>query len=201
MKKRFGILFGFLVLALLDCVFSYAMPIDFTYQKLSVVWHFYFIGLLVFTRDKPWLTRILLGLLAGIVSDLFFTNSFPFCFMVYPLFSWLIGLPKGRMEGNEFAFACYMGCLFGLDFLPWIYSVYQGVPHPTLAQWLYSIELLTLICGGLCTILVMYVDIVMDRFFLIQKHMHRREQQKQPLKRKIAQMPNSNHPARKRRSR
>lgn len=194
MRKRFGILFGFLCLALLDCVFSYAMPIDFTYQNLSIVWHFYFIGLLVFTRDKPWLTRILMGILAGLVSDLFFTESFPFCFLMYPVFTWLIGLPGIRMEGNEFAFACYTGCLFFIDWIPWIWSVFQGLPHAGFAQWLYHMELLSLLCGGLCVILVMYVDIVMDRFFLIQKHMNRKEDKKRRLQRRVSALPSSNHP-------
>lgn len=40
MKKTFGILFGFFCLAMLDSIFAFAFPIDFTYTKMSASWHF-----------------------------------------------------------------------------------------------------------------------------------------------------------------
>lgn len=198
MKKRFGILCGFLVLALMDSVLSYAMPVDFTYQKLSVVWHFYLIGLLVFTRDKPWLTRVLMGMLGGLVSDLFFTDSFPVCFFLYPLLTWLAGIWKHRMAGNQFAFAWYMVCLFLADWIPWLWQRQQGLTNVSLIGWGYHVEMITLLCGGLSIILVIYIDMVMDRFFLLQKHMQRKAEKKKRLSAAAHMIPNANHPGRQR---
>lgn len=60
MRKRFAILFGFLCLGLLDSVLAYGIPLNFEYTGFSILWHWYLIGLLVFTRDKPILLRFLI---------------------------------------------------------------------------------------------------------------------------------------------
>ena len=94
MKKNFGIIFGFFGLAMLDSIFSYLTPIDFTYTHFSIAWHFYLTGLLVFVRDKPMMNRFLIGAMAGIVRDMFFTSTFPFSF----LFIRLLHLQQGFIK-------------------------------------------------------------------------------------------------------
>ncbi len=92
MKKKCGILFGCFCLMVLDSMFACAFPIDFPYTKMSVVWHFYLTGLLVFVRDKPWQNRLLIGDMDGIVRDLFVTSTFPFCFFFYNLMALAAGI-------------------------------------------------------------------------------------------------------------
>lgn len=194
MNKRFGILFGFFCLAMLDSIFAYAFPIDFTYSKLSVVWHFYLTGLLVFVRDKPWPNRLLIGAFAGIVRDLFFTSTFPFCFLFYPLLAWAAGIFQNQIRSTEFAFLDYMLCLFLVDFIPYLVQLTTGVTNVSIVSWLYHIELLTLLTGGLIVIVMIYADLVMDRFYLFQKHIRRKRQRRKNIS-AIETLPNNNHPA------
>lgn len=195
MRKSFGILFGFFCLAMLDSIFSFASPIDFTYQHLSVIWHFYFIGVLVFVRDKPWFNRLLISMLAGLVSDLFITSTFPFAMFLYPVFGIICGLPGRRMEGNEFAFAMYFLCTFCVDFFPYLYQRLTGATDVGLAAWLYYIELITVLVNGLCIILIMYIDMVMDRFFLLQKHQEQAHKARLQRMAKARSRSNLNHPS------
>jgi hypothetical protein len=175
MKKRFAILAGFVILALADCLFSYAMPVDYTYQHMSVVWHLYFCGMIVFVHDKPAITRILIGISCGLAADLLMHDSFAFCTFLYPFFAWLAGVFPGRMRGNEFAFAWYMASVFLLDFIPYAWMKLTGMTTLGLIKWLEHIELLTLLTNGLAIILIMYADMVMVRFFLIQDNMKRKK--------------------------
>lgn len=192
MKKKFGILFGFFCLAILDSIFAYACPIDFTYTSLSVVWHFYLTGLLVFVRDKPWLNRVLIGATAGIVRDLFFTSTFPFCFLLYPLLALLAGLYQKKMRSMESACLIYMGVLFLVDFVPFLYQKAAGITSVSLISWLYHVELLTLIFSGLIVIGMIYVDLIMDRFYLFQSRIIKKRLSKNRLSARRA--PSTNHP-------
>lgn len=194
MRKRFAILFGLFCLAMLDSIFSFCTPPDYTYARMSVIWHFYFIGILVFVRDKPWYNRILIAAAGGLVFDLFFTGTFPFAFFVYPLLAVLVGLNQKRMESVEFAFFVYLLCCFGIDFLPWLWQSLHGITDVSLISWLYHMQLITLLVDSLTILAVMYADMVMDRFYLMEK----RRRQKKSLKRSAARQAArevSSHPA------
>lgn len=194
MKKPFAILFGFFGLAMLDAIFSYASPVDFTCQRLSVLWHFFFIGVLVFVRDKPWLNRLLIGALAGLVSDFFFTDSFPCCFLLYGAAAWFCGAFSNRMEGNGFAFSMYMLCCLLVDILPWLWTKWTGLNNMPLISWMYHMELLSVLINGLVIILIMYIDMVMDRFYLMEKNRQNRRQRRRNQAVVSSAIPNANHP-------
>ncbi len=192
MKKRFGILFGFFCLAMLDSIFAYAFPVDFTYTHLSVVFHFYLTGLLVFVRDKPWLNRMLIGAMAGLVRDLFITSTFPFCLIMYPLLSLLAGVYQKRIRSLESASVIYLSILFLVDFIPFIYQRATGIVNIGFISWLYHIELLTILVGALIVISLIYADLVMDRFYLFQSRIIKDSQMRKASRRNL---PNGNHPS------
>lgn len=186
MKKSFAILFGFIVLGLLDSLLASSMPADITYQHTSVIWHWTFIALLVFVRDKPWMTRLLVGLLTGILFDYLFNDSFPFCFFFYGLAALAIGWLMQISDGNKMLFAgCLLLC-FLLDFLPYLWQKMTGVNAAGLVQWLYCMQSMTLITDMACIAVVMYIDLVMVRFFLIQKHLIRKEEKKELRRARLA---------------
>lgn len=174
MKKRFGILFSFFCLAMLDSIFAYAFPIDFTFSRFSVIWHFYLTGLLVFVRDKPWFNRVLIGAMAGVIRDLFFTSTFPFCLVFYPMLAFAAGIFQDRLRSSEFAFVNYMICLFLVDFVPFLGQKWMGLTNVSILSWLYHVELITMLTGGLVVIFTMYMDLVMDRFYLFQRHIQKK---------------------------
>ncbi len=193
MKKRFGILFGFFCLAMLDSIFAYGFPIDFTYTRLSVVFHFYLTGLLVFVRDKPWTNRMLIGAFAGLVRDLFFTSTFPFCFLLYPLLCLLAGAYQKRARSLESGCMIYLCILFLVDFIPFAFQKMVGLTNVSLISWLYHMELITFLVGALIVICMIYADLVMDRFYLFQSRIIRDSQRKRASRRIL---PNTNHPSR-----
>lgn len=193
MKKKFGILFGFFCLAILDSIFAYACPIDFTYTSLSVVWHFYLTGLLVFVRDKPWLNRLLIGAMAGIIRDLFFTSTFPFCFLFYPALTLLAGIYQNRARSLESACLIYISLLFLVDFVPYLVQRMEGLTSVSLISWLYHMELLTLLIGSLVVIGMIYIDLIMDRFYLFQSRIIKKSQSRRSRSARRS-TPNRNHP-------
>ncbi len=194
MKKKFGILFGFFCLMVLDSIFAFAFPIDFTYTKMSVVWHFYLTGLLVFVRDKPWQNRLLIGAMAGIVRDLFVTSTFPFCFFFYPLLALAAGIYQNKARSLESACVIYVSILYLCDFVPFCLQRMQGVTNVSLFTWFYRVELITLLCSGLIVIAMIYIDLVMDRFYLFQSRIIKKSQSRASrLNRRKA--PTTNHPA------
>lgn len=168
MKKKFGVLFGFFCLGMLDAIAAYIFPIDFTYTHLSIVWHFYLTGLLVYVRDKPWLTRWLIGLLAGFVFDAFFSSSFPICFALYGFLAWLSGFWRTPMPSKRRHGFIYMSLLFLADFIPYTIQRFLGMSNVSLWIWLYRIELLTWLFGALICIALIHMDLIMDRFYAFQ---------------------------------
>lgn len=194
MKKPFAIVFGFIVLALLDSVLSYAMPIDFTYQHVSVIWHCTFIALLVFVRDKPWMTRMLIGMLVGILFDYFINGSFPFCFIFYTIAALAIGLIAHYWDRTGVLFlSCLLFC-FLLDFLPFCWQKVTGINQIGFGLWFWKMQSMTLIVDLAAIAAVMYFDLVMVRFFLIQKHRRRREEKKTLRKARLARTETSIRP-------
>lgn len=193
MKKNFGILFGFFCLAMLDSIFGFACPIDFTYQSMSIVWHFYLTGLLVFVRDKPWFNRLLIGAMAGIVRDLFFTSTFPFCFVFYPVLALLAGLYQKRARSTESACVLYISILFLVDFIPFVFQRMTGQTNILLPVWLYRVELLTMLTGSLVVIGMIYIDLIMDRFYLFQSRILKKNQRLRGRSAR-ASTPSGNHP-------
>lgn len=179
MKKSFGILFGLSVLAFLDGVLAYLFPINYQYQSLSLIWHFFFIGVMVLVHDKPWKTRVLIGALCGLLLDYLFNDSFPYCFLVYPIFGFWVGYFEPLMYRTKPAFLIYLLFCFLIDLFPYIFQRMTGVLNVPFLTWLYHMELLTMIANCFEITLIMYVDLVMVRFFLIQKHRRAREARQQ----------------------
>lgn len=178
MKKPFAIVFGLSALALLDGLLAYSFPVDFQYQSMSIVWHFFFIGVIVFVHDKPWLTRVLISGLCGLLLDFLFNGSFPWDFLMYMLFGYLIGLFEPWLYRTKLAFLIYMTFCFLVDLLPWYVQKSFGITNIGFVSWFWHVELLTQLTNALAVIVIMYVDIVMVRFFLIQKHLAARESRK-----------------------
>ncbi len=179
MKKKFGVLFGFFCLGMLDAIFAYAFPIDFTYRRLSVVWHFYLTGLFVYVRDKPWLTRLLIGMLSGFVFDAFFSSSFPICFGLFGFLAWLSGFWRTPLPSKRRQATIYMGLLFLADFLPYLFQRLIGQSNVSLWLWLYRMELLTLLFGSLICIALIHMDLIMDRFYAFQARVNQPKVKKQ----------------------
>lgn len=194
MKKSFAIVFGFIVLALLDSLMSYAMPVDFTFQHISVIWHCTFIALLVFVRDKPLITRLLIGMLVGILFDYFINDSFPFCFFFYACGAAAIGFIAQTWDRTGVLFTvCLLFC-FLLDFLPFCWQKVTGITHIGFGLWFLRMESMTLIVDMAAIAVIMYFDLVMVRFFLIQKHRRRREEKKTLRKARLARTETSIRP-------
>ena len=183
MKKSSALILTFFLLSMLDSLLASAMPIDFTYQHPSIVWHICFLGMLIYLHDKPWVTRVSCAALIGIVQDYFFQGSFPFCFIMYPLFAWLSGLLPDAMENNRAAFAVYMASCFLLDFYPYVVQFIFGKTNVSIGQWLYNIELLTTVTNALTILALMYLDAVAVRFFLIQRSRDRKAERRRRLRR------------------
>lgn len=178
MKKKFGILFGFFCLAILDSIFAFVFPLDFTYTHFSVTWHFYLTGLLIFVRDKPWLTRLLIGLFAGILFDLFFTNTFPACFFLYGFLGLVSGffqIPTKRKQT-----IVYMSLLFLADFLPYLFQKLLGHSNVSFFRWFYYMELISLLIGTLICMGMIHLDLIMDRFYAFQARIHQTSMTKKP---------------------
>lgn len=187
MRKRFAILFGFLCLGLLDSLLSYVLPMNFEYTGYSVIWHWYFTGVLVFTRDKPVSTRLLIASLAGISYDLLFSGTFPVCWILYVLFAFAIGFFRNWMTTEKKQFLVYLGCLILFDLISWG-IVRMSHPDLSLPFWLLHMELLTVFASSFTIVCVMFMDNVMVRFFIIQRHLERKQERKMAgkLKRRAA---------------
>lgn len=193
MKKNFGIIFGFFGLAMLDSIFSYLTPIDFTYTHFSIAWHFYLTGLLVFVRDKPMMNRFLIGAMAGIIRDMFFTSTFPFSFLFYPLIALAAGVYQNKARSLESACMIYISLIFCADLFPFLFQKLIGQTTVSFVSWFYHVELLTLLVGGLVVIMMTYIDIVMDYFYLFQSRVIKKSQRghRHPKRELAASM---NHP-------
>lgn len=182
MKKSFAIVFGLSVLAFLDSLLSYAFPFDFQYQRVSIVWHCFFIGVMVFVHDKPWKTRILIGALAGILLDYLFNDSFPVSFLTYPVYGFLIGFFEPWMYRTKVAFLIYMIFCFLADWIPYIMEMQMGLLHIGFWKWFLYAESVTMIANAFSIFAIVFVDLVMVRFFLIQKHLKVRESRRKMKK-------------------
>ena len=193
MKKTFGIIFGFFCLAMLDSMFAYTTPIDFTYTHFSIAWHFYLTGLLVFVRDKPMMNRFLIGAMAGIIRDMFFTSTFPFSFLFYPMLALAAGVYQNKARSLESACVIYISLIFCVDFFPFLFQKLMGITTVSFFSWFYHVELITLLVGSLIVIMMTYVDLVMDRFYLFQSRII---QNSQRYRRHSARRraPSTNHP-------
>lgn len=182
MRKRFAILFGFLGLGLLDSWLSYAFPINFQYTGFSVLWHWFFIGMMVFGRDKPHFTRVLIAAVAGISYDMLFGNSFPFYLCFYTVSGYILGLINPWIQSPKKQFAAYMVFCLAMDMVPFFWQKSQGLLDVSLWKFLFRMELITVFTNSASIVLVMYIDTVMVRFFLIQQHLERKRQKKKMRK-------------------
>lgn len=173
MKKKFGVLFGFFCLAILDSIFAYTFPLDFTYTRFSIIWHFYLTGLLVFVRDKPWLNRLLIGAFAGILFDLFFTSTFPACFFLYGFLGWFSGFFQLSTKSRQALL--YISLIFLADFLPYLFQRLLGQTNVTFIRWFYYMELISVLISCLICIAMIHLDLIMDRFYAFQARVNQNQ--------------------------
>lgn len=177
MRKRFAILFGFLCLGLLDTVLSYGMPINYEYTGFSVLWHWYLIGVLVFTRDKPLLLRFLIGSIAGLAYGMLFGSSLFTYWIFYTLSAVLIGFAEPWMNTINKQFIVYLAFVLVFDLITF-YLMNIGSTGISLWTWLYRMELISVFASAFSIVCVMFMDNVMVRFFLIQRHLERKQERK-----------------------
>lgn len=192
MKKPYAIVGGFFILGMLDSMLAYTLPLDFTFQSLSVIWHFYLIGVMVYTHDKPWLTRILVGMLAGLCYDGLVTGTFPACMFSFPIMAWLGGLFPVWLKSSERRTVWLIFLLFMGDLFTYFLMESTGRLSVSLLSWFYHFELLTLIFSSLSVILVFYIDLVIVRWALFQSRFVPRN--KVPSLASKVRTPNRNHP-------
>lgn len=182
------ILAGFLILGLADGFVAYACPVSYMLTEFSLVSHFYLIGTLVFLYNKETLTRILGGLLAGLVWAFFFQGSFPFDPLFYVLAGWLCG--KARFWSNSSRFSWLFFLLFALayDVIPWIWLWIFTPYNASFLVWLYRMETFSVLLNIVTLYAVRYAADVMDRYFKIVRVRQAREDKK-----KLARMRVSSH--------
>lgn len=166
------------MLLLADEVLSFCFPVDYTYQTYSVAWHFFFIGLMVFVNDKPLLTRLLICMLGGMILDLFFAGTFPVNLLLFVFFGGILGFFYPWMDRTKAAFLIYLISCFLFDAIPWFFGSLFGFSSIEFGKWFLFFELPSLIFDAIVIIIIMYIDIVMVRFFLIVAHRERKEKRR-----------------------
>ncbi len=143
MRKRSIFLILFLM-ALLDSFIAYVFPVDFMFLKYSFVPHLCFMTLLLFMHDKETLTRILVGILCGVIYDFAFGSVFPTSVLLFPLFTWLIAYWDAYFD-NDLRWL-YIGCVvfaFFLDFIPFIIYFFASNYHVPIFEWILHTQVVT----------------------------------------------------------
>lgn len=195
-RRSYGILAGFAVLLILDSVFSFLFPPDFTYTNVSILWHFFLSGLLIFTRDKPLPTRVLEGFLGGMVYDGLISSTFPVCAILFAFLCLLSGLLPSVISTPERRTVYTVFLVFLSDLIPCTF-LGSALGHTvSFASWFYHFELLTLIFSGLIVIGVLYGDLIMSRYYLLQSRLDG-QRSLQGIASKV-RTSSSNHPSRPR---
>lgn len=161
-----GIIY-FIVLALIDSLAVMIYPIDFTYTRISFIPHFAIIGLLIYAKRLNWKNRLIVGGLAGLLTDMFITDTFFIYTFLYPFFCLMLTFFDHWVLDKRFAFFIIMGFVFILDFIPFSLN-FLLQPYPaTIHEWFYYMEMLTLIINAFAIpILSMIWDILYQKAYL-----------------------------------
>lgn len=182
-RKHPLILAGFALLGLLDGFIAYAWPANYMLTGFSVIPHFYLIGLLVFVYNKDTLTRVLAGLLAGLVHAFVFQGSFPFDPVFFTAAAWLAGLAPRWSNSMRYSWLFFLLFAFGFDVLPWIWLRITTPLNASILTWLWRMETFTLLLNIASLWVIRYAADVMDRYFKIVRVRQAREDRK-----KLAQL-------------
>lgn len=186
MKARFYIIL-LVICALVDDLISLCIPPDFRYQTVTLVPHFCFIAMLVITVSRSWLDRVLIGCLVGILTDYFFTISFPTYFLLYGLLAFLAGLAYPYMEEDSKTEALILwGITIFVDLIPFGFCKWIGWIDVPIQTWFLHNEFVTMTGNGVTVCLLMYIVHVYDRYELIQSVRRKKKEKKKLSKLKLA---------------
>lgn len=161
------ILAGFAALGLLDGLIAFAWPPDYLLNGFSVIPHFFLIGTLVFVYNKDTLTRILAGLLAGLVSAFFFSGSFPFDPLYFTAAAWAAGLVPAWSNSPRLSWLFFLLFALSYDLLPWLWIRFATPYNANILLWLWRIETFTVLLDIASLWCIRYAADVMDRYFKI----------------------------------
>lgn len=175
MRKIRLIFVCFLALGLLDLFVSYAWPIDYTMQRMSLIPHFSFIGMLVYAYNKPARDRLLWGFLMGILYDFFVGSVFGAGSIGFAAAAWLSGFLPAFSNSPRFSWLFFAGFALAADGIGWL-LVIRG----SFVSWLWHMEAITLVVDILTLYVVRYGADVMDRYFKIM-HIRMRQEEKRKL--------------------
>lgn len=156
MKVR-GIAVSLFIAACIDLWISYAFPVNFLYQGLSIQPHICFVSLLILMDEKSDTDRILAAVLCGALYDFLFISSFPISTILFPIFAWSIGPVKKWIGKNvEYRILYLLFTVFLLDFIPYIVTFIVGIIHVHLGTWLLHMELMTILFHALIIFVLIY---------------------------------------------
>ena len=168
MKARFYIIL-LVLCALFDDFISLFIPADFQYQGILIVPHFCLCAMLAIVCSRNWLDRILIGALVGLLTDYFFTISFPTYFLLYALLGFASGLLYKYIEDNSIFQALYLWFLtIFVDLIPFVFYKATGQLNVALGTWLLHGETVTMIVSALAICMMVYVVHVYERYETIQ---------------------------------
>lgn len=145
----------FFVLGLLDGAVVMMFPIQYSYQSMSFIPHFAFMFLLLFACDLDFFNRILCALAAGLACDLLFLQTFPVCMGLFLLLTLPLGLLDYWLSNKRIKYLAILALTFMLDFLPYAASFFLYPQAPTIHEWFYCMEILTLAGNGLVLFVLM----------------------------------------------
>jgi hypothetical protein len=177
-RKLPAVLIGFGILGLLDCLMAYAFPISFEVSHMSLTSHFFFLGTLIYTYNKPALTRVLVGLLCGLAQNFLFQGTFP-SFLLYGLAAWAAGLSfkAGNHRVFSFFWFAFFCLLYDFVFYALIKAVQPG--YYTFFSWFWHFECMGIILNLFSIYGIRYCADVMDRYFALRQARLKRQEQKE----------------------
>ncbi len=186
MRTRFYILL-LIVCALLDDFISLCIPPDFRYQTVTWVPHFCFLAMLVIVCSRSWLDRLLIGGLCGLLTDYFFTISFPAYFILYGFLAFLSGLLYPYMEEDSKTEALILwGISLFVDLIPFVFYKWMGWMDVSYKVWFLHNEFITLTGNAVIVCILIYIVHVYNRYELIQSVRRKKKEKKKLSKLKLA---------------
>lgn len=179
MKTRASLIF-ILICLLADDFLAYLLPGDPSYTHMTFVSHLGFLALMLVVLSQNWITRVLLSLLCGLVTDFFFIQSFPLHAILYPLAGYLCGWSAAWVQDHLLR---RTGLVFGMmvfiDLLSFLWFSWMGNLSVSFRQWLMTYGLFSWVINGFLLLGLEYVLGVLDRYYTIrQNRIHRQERRK-----------------------
>ena len=170
MKIRASVIL-ILVCLLVDDLIAYGLYPDPTFKGYGFISHLTFLALMFVLYDQPWRTRILSGLLCGLVSDFFFTDSFPLYAFIYSSLIYIAGLAKEWIKESALKrFLWFLLLLILLDLIPYCTFAMMDPYQVPFGVWICHRGILTWPINGLMILLFQYIFDVMDRYYTIRRH-------------------------------